>query len=41
MLMAAANAIASLARGDELVPDPLDRELHAKVTAAVRAAAGS
>ena len=40
MLMAAANAIASLARGDELVPDPLDRELHVKVTAAVRAAAG-
>jgi malate dehydrogenase (oxaloacetate-decarboxylating) len=40
MLMAAADAIASLARGDELVPDPLDRELHAKVTAAVRAAAG-
>ena len=39
MLMVAANAIAGLARGDELVPDPLDRELHAKVTAAVRAAA--
>jgi malate dehydrogenase (oxaloacetate-decarboxylating) len=39
MLMEAAHAIASLARGDELVPDPLDRELHAKVTAAVRAAA--
>jgi malate dehydrogenase (oxaloacetate-decarboxylating) len=39
MLMAAANAIASLARGDELVPDPLDRELHVRVTAAVRAAA--
>jgi malate dehydrogenase (oxaloacetate-decarboxylating) len=39
MLMAAANAIASLARGDELVPDPLDRELHEKVSAAVRAAA--
>ena len=39
MLMAAANAIARLARGDELVPDPLDRELHEKVTAAVRAAA--
>ena len=39
MLMAAAHAIASLARGDELVPDPLDRELHAKVAAAVRAAA--
>jgi malate dehydrogenase (oxaloacetate-decarboxylating) len=40
MLMAAADAIAGLARGDELVPDPLDRELHAKVAAAVRAAAG-
>jgi malate dehydrogenase (oxaloacetate-decarboxylating) len=39
MLMAAADAIAGLARGDELVPDPLDPELHAKVTAAVRAAA--
>jgi len=39
MLMAAANAIAGLARGDELVPDPLDRELDAKVAAAVRAAA--
>ena len=38
MLMAAADAIAGLARGDELVPDPLDRELHAKVAAAVRAA---
>jgi len=41
MLMAAANAIAALARGDELVPDGLDRELHAKVTAAVRAAAAA
>jgi malate dehydrogenase (oxaloacetate-decarboxylating) len=40
MLMAAANAIADLAQGDELVPDPLDKEVHAKVTAAVRAAAG-
>src|ERR1700752_1104913 len=40
MLMAAAHAIATLASGDELVPDPLDHELHAKVTAAVRAAAG-
>jgi malate dehydrogenase (oxaloacetate-decarboxylating) len=39
MLMAAANTIADLARGDELVPDPLDKELHEKVTAAVRAAA--
>jgi len=38
MLMAAAHAIAALARGDELVPSPLDRELHEKVTAAVRAA---
>ena len=39
MLMAAADAIAGMARGDELVPDPLDKELHQKVTAAVRAAA--
>jgi malate dehydrogenase (oxaloacetate-decarboxylating) len=39
MLMAAAHAIAAQARGDELVPDPLDKELHEKVTAAVRAAA--
>jgi malate dehydrogenase (oxaloacetate-decarboxylating) len=39
MLMAAANAIARAARADELVPDPLDKELHEKVTAAVRAAA--
>jgi len=36
--MAAAHAIAALARGDELVPSALDRELHEKVTAAVRAA---
>jgi malate dehydrogenase (oxaloacetate-decarboxylating) len=40
MLMAAADAIAAAARGDELVPDPLDKELHQKVAAAVRAAAG-
>jgi malate dehydrogenase (oxaloacetate-decarboxylating) len=39
MLMAAANTIAGLARGDELVPDPLDKTLHEQVTAAVRAAA--
>jgi malate dehydrogenase (oxaloacetate-decarboxylating) len=39
MLMAAANAIAAQARGDELVPDPLDKELHQRVAAAVRAAA--
>jgi malate dehydrogenase (oxaloacetate-decarboxylating) len=41
MLMAAAHAIAALASGDELVPDPLDKELHVKVTAAVRAAAAA
>jgi malate dehydrogenase (oxaloacetate-decarboxylating) len=40
MLMAAAETIAALASGDELVPDPLDKALHEKVTAAVRAAAG-
>ncbi|HYM26570.1 MAG TPA: malic enzyme-like NAD(P)-binding protein [Steroidobacteraceae bacterium] len=39
MLMAAAEAIAGVASGDELVPDPLDKELHEKVTAAVRASA--
>jgi malate dehydrogenase (oxaloacetate-decarboxylating) len=40
MLMAAAETVANMAKGDELVPDPLDKELHEKVTAAVRAAAG-
>ena len=39
MLMAAAQAIAAMARGDELVPDPLDKALHEAVTAAVREAA--
>src|SRR5256884_671196 len=39
MLMAAADAIAALARGDELVPDPLDKALHEQVAAAVKAAA--
>jgi malate dehydrogenase (oxaloacetate-decarboxylating) len=39
MLMAAADAIAQLARGDELVPDPLDKSVHERVTAAVRDAA--
>jgi malate dehydrogenase (oxaloacetate-decarboxylating) len=39
MLMAAADTIAGLARGDELVPDPLDKTLHECVTAAVREAA--
>jgi malate dehydrogenase (oxaloacetate-decarboxylating) len=39
MLMAAAHAIAALARGDELVPDPLDKHVHEEVAASVRAAA--
>ena len=39
MLMAAAQTIAAAAHGDELVPDPLAKELHEKVAAAVRAAA--
>ena len=39
MLMAAANTIAALAQGDELVPSPLDKQVHEQVTAAVRAAA--
>ncbi|MGH8266771.1 MAG: malic enzyme-like NAD(P)-binding protein [Steroidobacteraceae bacterium] len=41
MLMAAAEVLAGLARGDELVPDPLDKQVHEKVTEAVRAAAGA
>jgi malate dehydrogenase (oxaloacetate-decarboxylating) len=41
MLMAAARAIAALAQGDELVPDPLDKQVHEKVAAAVREAAGA
>ncbi|HEY6484117.1 MAG TPA: malic enzyme-like NAD(P)-binding protein [Steroidobacteraceae bacterium] len=39
MLMAAAAAIAQLARGDELVPDALDKTVHETVAAAVQAAA--
>jgi malate dehydrogenase (oxaloacetate-decarboxylating) len=39
MLMAAAQAIAGLAQGDELVPDPLDKQVHEQVAAAVRRAA--
>jgi malate dehydrogenase (oxaloacetate-decarboxylating) len=39
MLMAAADAIAQLARGDELVPDPLDKAVHERVAEAVRMAA--
>jgi malate dehydrogenase (oxaloacetate-decarboxylating) len=41
MLMAAANAIAELARGDELVPDALDKNVHERVAAAVREAAAA
>ncbi len=39
MLMAAARAIAARAPGHDLVPDPLDREVHAAVTEAVYEAA--
>jgi malate dehydrogenase (oxaloacetate-decarboxylating) len=39
MLMAAANTIAALAQGDELVPDPLDKNVHEQVAQAVRRAA--
>lgn len=39
MLMAAADAIAQLARGDELVPDALDKSVHERVAAAVHEAA--
>ncbi|HEU5468097.1 MAG TPA: malic enzyme-like NAD(P)-binding protein [Steroidobacteraceae bacterium] len=35
MLLAAAQAIAELARGQDLVPDPLDRAVHQAVAAAV------
>lgn len=35
MLLAAAKAIAELARGEELVPDPLDRAVHRAVAEAV------
>jgi malate dehydrogenase (oxaloacetate-decarboxylating) len=41
MLMAAANAIAGRAQGDELVPDPLEKSVHEEVAAAVRAAASA
>jgi malate dehydrogenase (oxaloacetate-decarboxylating) len=39
MLRAAAETIARLASGDELVPDPLDKSVHDQVADAVRAAA--
>jgi malate dehydrogenase (oxaloacetate-decarboxylating) len=35
MLLAAARTIAELAKGEDLVPDPLDREVHQAVSAAV------
>jgi malate dehydrogenase (oxaloacetate-decarboxylating) len=35
MLLAAAQAISGLARGEDLVPDPLDRAVHQAVAAAV------
>jgi malate dehydrogenase (oxaloacetate-decarboxylating) len=35
MLLAAARTIADLAKGDELVPDPLDLDMHQAVAAAV------
>ncbi len=38
MLMAAAQAIADLAQGEELVPDPLDKAVHEHVATAVRQA---
>jgi malate dehydrogenase (oxaloacetate-decarboxylating) len=39
MLIAAARAIAARAQGDELVPSPLDRDLHVAVAKAVARAA--
>lgn len=39
MLMAAADAIAALAQGEELVPDALDKAVHQHVADAVKAAA--
>ena len=39
MLMAAAETIARLAQGEELVPDPLDKRVHEQVARAVRMAA--
>ena len=36
MLMAAAQTIADLVQGDELVPDPLDKAVHEHVATAVR-----
>ena len=41
MLIAAAATLSQLAGADTLLPDPLDREEHARVAAAVRAAAST
>jgi malic enzyme len=38
MKLAAARAIAGLAKGDEIVPDPLDQKVHDAVARAVREA---
>ena len=40
MMIAAARAIASCARSDELVPSPLEPRVHRSVAEAVRGAAG-
>jgi len=40
MKLAAAQALADATQSPDLVPDPLDRSVHDKVAAAVRAAAG-
>lgn len=40
MLTAAAKKLSELAPGDDLVPDPLDKQVHAEVADAVVAAAG-
>jgi malate dehydrogenase (oxaloacetate-decarboxylating) len=40
MKLAAAHALADATHSPDLVPDPLDRSVHDKVAAAVRAAAG-
>jgi len=41
MLLAAAATIAGLAQGDDLVPDPLNREVHQAVAAAVSRSSSS
>ena len=41
MLMAASTTLSRLAGADALLPDPLDREAHVAVAAAVRTAAST